>query len=370
MPHSSRLARSRQKSCVACAEGKRRCNRQSPQCSRCLARGVPCRYMNGSSAPRQPEAHSNKQISTIFSSYTNDLFPYAEIAEPLINFDDAINIDPWLTMGPSSSSPLSDQGLSPMHTYPELVVLDKWSTHQILQVVKGLPQLFFKHNKTPFIHPRLYDSYLPLAIQDAFTVTASYCTKSSETEDMVFRILESKTNFLLCQDYQSESLESLLAAVQALMIFHTIQLFDGNIRQRSIAERNLDTVRLMTFQLHVRATDELKPASTWREWVFAESIRRTVIMSFIIEGVFSVLKSGVCPNVPFLSLLPFTAGSELWEDTTDATWVAGSEQVVLYGDFSIAWEKGLVSKELNAFEKLLLTPCLGEKYQDALEILD
>ncbi|KAJ5267564.1 hypothetical protein N7478_010372 [Penicillium angulare] len=367
MPHSSILTRSRQKSCVACAEGKRRCSRQSPQCSRCLARGIPCRYMNGSSAPRQSEAHPNKQIATAFPIYVNDLFPYTELAEPLSNFNDNINIDSWFTM---SSSPLSDQGLSPMHTYPELVALDKWSTNQILQVVKGLPQLFFKHNKTPFIHPRLYDSYLPLAIQDAFTVTASYCTKSPETEDMVFRILESKADFLVGQDYQSESLENLLAAVQALMLFQTIQLFDGNIRQRSIAERNLDTVRLMTFQLHIRATEELKPASTWREWIFAESIRRTAIMSFIIEGVFSVLKSGLCSNVPFLSLLPFTTGSEVWEDTTDATWVAGSGQVVLYGDFSVAWEKGLVLRELDTFEKFLLAPCLGEKYQDALEILD
>src|SRR5690348_8641311 len=56
MPSRSAAPRSRQKSCVACAEGKRRCNRQTPQCSRCAGRGLTCIYING------PPAKKHQQV--------------------------------------------------------------------------------------------------------------------------------------------------------------------------------------------------------------------------------------------------------------------------------------------------------------------
>ncbi|KAK9481432.1 hypothetical protein V1527DRAFT_479661 [Lipomyces starkeyi] len=67
------------------------------------------------------------------------------------------------------------------------------------------------------------------------------------------------------------------------MLFHIMQIFDGNTRQRSIAEQNFYTLRSWTLQLRVRAGD-LGPVPTWQEWIFAESVRRTVILSMIIDG--------------------------------------------------------------------------------------
>lgn len=286
---------------------------------------------------------------------------------------DSLNNSSSATASWHAGSPALDSTLwlFPAIFFPDTAIPDKWSISQSLRSVKSFPQMFTRSRRTPFIHQRLYDAYLPNAIQDALAVSAAYCTKTAETEDMALRILEAKTASLVDQVQQTTALEELLASVQALMLFHIIQLFDGDIRQRSIAERNMDTLRAWTTRLKVQAED-LSHATSWQEWVFAESIRRTVIFSTLLDSLYSVLKLGYCTNVKELSMLPFSSTSKQWDLTTNAAWFAESSQlgsdVVLYGDFSMAWEMGRASGELDDFQKLLLIPCLGERYKDVLEL--
>ena len=233
--------------------------------------------------------------------------------------------------------------------------------------------MFASSRKTPFIHHRLYDAFLPDAIQDVFTISAAYCTKTSEIEDIIFRILESKAASLVEQDRQTSTLPELLAAVHALILIQIIQLFDGDIRQRSLAEQHMDTLRLWNLQLQVQV-GELPPALTWHEWIFAESARRTVIFVMLIEGLYLTLKTGRCSNVRTMSILPFTSETTLWDLSTGASWLAKLDQLgletVLYGDFARGWKEGQVSGGLDGFQKLLLIPCMGEGYRELLELDD
>lgn len=369
MPSRSSEPRSRQKSCVACAEGKRRCNRQTPQCSRCVGRGVKCTYVNGSSTKK----HQKSLVADVqptksgFYDNSNDILSlWSPDSDFLI--ENLSATAPWHTGSPSLQDTPS---LFPAIFFPETAAPDKWSITQSLRCVKSFPRIFAQSRRTLFIHQRLYDTYLPNAIQDAFTVSAAYCTRTPETEDMSLRVLEAKTASLVQQVHQTTSLEELLASVQALILFHIIQLFDGDIRQRSIAERNMDTLRTWTTRLQVQAQG-LSHASSWQEWIFAESIRRTVIFSALIDSLYSSLKDGYCRNAKALSMLPFTSRSELWDLTTSAAWLTESSQsgseIVLYGDFSMAWENGRVVGGLDYFQKLLLIPCVGERYKDVLEL--
>ncbi|KAJ6037719.1 hypothetical protein N7444_010424 [Penicillium canescens] len=200
---------------------------------------------------------------------------------------------------------------------------------------------------------------------------AAYSTKTSETEDLIFRILESKTTSLVEQDHHTGALSQLLAAVHALALFQIIQLFDGDIRQRSLAEQHMDTLRIWTFQLQIRA-EELTPALTWQEWILAESTRRTIIFVMMIEGLYLTLKTGCCPNVKAMSILPFTSDVTLWDLSESASWLAESDQLrsktVLYGDFARGWQEGQVPGRLDGFQKLLLIPCMGERYREVLEL--
>lgn len=271
-----------------------------------------------------------------------------------------------------SSSLFAVPTFLPAGFFPETVVVDRWAVNQLLRSIKSYPRMLARSQKTPFIHPRLYDAYLPDAIQDAFTVSAAYSTKTPETDDMVFRILEAKTTNLIEQTPQTKSIGEHLAAVQALLLLHIIQLFDGDIRQRSIAEQNMHTLRAWTLQLQARAGGELGPGSVWQEWIFAESVRRTVILAVMVDGLYSALKLGYCANIRALSVLPFTSGAALWDVATSALWIAESRRLgsctVLYGDFSRAWENGRVPGDLDGFQKLLLTPCMGERYREMLEL--
>lgn len=274
----------------------------------------------------------------------------------------------WLSLSPSL---LEFPRLSPIEKFSDVVKIDKWSTENTFAFIKGFSHMFAKHRQTPFIHSRLYESDLPDAISDAFTVSAAYCTKNTETEDMVFRILETKSSQLAYRDYQHESIANLLAATQALMIFQTIQLFDGNIRQRSIAERDIIHLKSMVEQLRVRSI-ELRSALTWQAWIFGESLRRTVLLAYMIEDIFHMLQKGYCSNVPTLSVLPITIGGNLWEAKSDVSWqnkvVNGDLNIVLYNDFSSAWKKGHFRDKLSSFEKFLLRPCLGEEYREVLDV--
>ncbi|KAE8162044.1 hypothetical protein BDV40DRAFT_266259 [Aspergillus tamarii] len=361
--------RSRQKSCVACAGGKRRCDRQTPQCSRCLARGLECMYVRGQ---RQQQRLQSPKILPMQSPPSPSLDDILAAFPPddFTLFSETELVTSWLTPSPSLSAVPT---LLPAGYFPETSVIDKWSTKQLLQSIKSYPRMFARSRRTPFIHHRLYDVHLPEAIQDAFTVSASYYTKTAETEDTILRILEAKTANLLKQNRQDNTLEELLAAVQALILFHIIQLFDGDIRQRSIAEQNMDTLRAWTMQLKVR-TSELVLTPTWQEWIFTESIRRTIIISMLIEGLYSVLKVGHCTIIRALSVLPFTSGADRWDMTTDVSWLAQSHRLnsdtVLYGDFARAFANGRVLGKLDGFEKTLLAPCMGERYREMLKLED
>ncbi|KAJ6161449.1 hypothetical protein N7470_004845 [Penicillium chermesinum] len=379
MPRITRPGRSRQKSCTACAAGKRQCNRQTPHCGRCLARGIPCTYIHGT--PRVVQARARSPVSSddtpaSFESLdrsipdlSDEFLSIAEASEPWFSgYEADEDFFSWMSLSPSL---LGFPQLSPMEETPDIRRIDKWSKEQSLRCIKEFSRMFAKHRCTPFIHARLYEAELPDAMADAFTVSAAYHAKSPETQDLVFRILEKKSSQLAYKDYQQESIAELLAAVQALVLFHTIQLFDGDIRQRSIAERDGEQFMRMVEQLRVRAI-ELGPASTWQAWIFGESLRRTVILAYFMMDIFQTLKQGYCSNVPTLSVLPFTAGENLWEATTDASWqkkVSNADStMVLYGDFASSFKRGRLRGKLSPFERFLLRPCAGEEYREIIEL--
>jgi hypothetical protein len=173
------------------------------------------------------------------------------------------------------------------------------------------------------------------------------------------------------QDIHTSTLPQILAAVHALMLFQIVQLFDGDIRQRSLAEQHMDILRIWAFQLQERAAS-LTPAITWQEWIVAESARRTIIFVMMIEGLYLSLKTGCCPNVKAMSILPFTSKTTLWDLGTSASWFEESDRLpsetVLYGDFARGWQEGQLPGRLDGFQKLLLIPCLGERYSEQLEL--
>ena len=76
-------------------------------------------------------------------------------------------------------------------------------------------------------------------MQDAFAICAIYMTKTENNMLTVFHIMEEKVAELIYESNEASwSIAENLASVQDWVLVQIIQLFDGDIRQRHLAEQN------------------------------------------------------------------------------------------------------------------------------------
>lgn len=126
----------RQKACDACVSGKRRCDRQKPQCARCIARGIDCRYKKSSrtapskstststpspSTSTSPRAANSPPAmtpanSTSCSSGQSDIYPSVSVSEADLEMA-GFGLDPMPT---ATSATTEELQLDPSLGMPEL----------------------------------------------------------------------------------------------------------------------------------------------------------------------------------------------------------------------------------------------------------
>ena len=304
----------RRKSCGECAKAKRRCDMQMPRCQRCTKKKIDCRY------PRSGPPLSEVPIPELDFPWLDDLLGATEtaawagvLAEPALNH---------YHLSSSDGSPLPDflqvEG-------PSMTTMARQEMTFAVRHFKTYPEKWLKEGKAPFIHPRLYANNMPRALQDAYAVCAIYSTKTGENSTVAFAVIESKANELIRSPNQSSWTPlDLLAAVQGLLIFQFIRLFDGDIRQRAQAEQAEPVLEFWTEQLktQTQAEQAITTSSTtsWRAWLFAESVRRTITMSFMIRGIYSLVKLGYCTVADLVTANSFTAQSQLWDAASVFQW--------------------------------------------------
>jgi hypothetical protein len=185
-------------------------------------------------------------------------------------------------------------------------------------------------------------------------------------ESLIFGILSTKLNDLLSK-LPYCSLEDELASVQALIIYQIIRLFDGDIRQRGMAEAHFQILTAWAMHLRQRSEFELTPSlqsSPYRKWLFIESARRTVLMAIFLQAIYCGIKDGYCSSVPEMAGLPLTVRGDLWEVRSEGEWMqatCGSQPDVLtYHEFVEAFDGGQAGGVVEDFQKALLVACIGE----------
>ncbi len=145
----------------------------------------------------------------------------------------------------------------------------------------------------------------------------------TETKKLaVFQIIEARVAELIHKSNEASwSISDNFAGVQPLILIHTIQLFDGDIRQRALAEQNEAILVRWTDQLHMRTKDELVASNPliWPSWIFAGSLRRTILLSHLLRGLYSCFKLGFCNNDESLAPLLFTAQAPQWDSPVRGT---------------------------------------------------
>ncbi|KAH9986840.1 hypothetical protein F4779DRAFT_611731 [Xylariaceae sp. FL0662B] len=369
---------SRQKSCVPCAKAKRRCEPQTPQCSRCLKRGIDCYYIN------QPVKHLNQRHEPRRRCGSGrlplpDTVPILEFASTASVSDEEESPDRWTRPSNEQSDTLSVQRyhhpnirhvhLLGFHPGCPIMVstVDRWPIHILSRSVASWPERFARNLEAPFLHPSLRDApSLPHPLEEAFGACASYfVAKTASTRSMAMNMIGGKVNQLLGQDVSVLPIESLLASLQAFLILHTIQLWDGDAGQRTQAEMHSYIIESWALELHMRVeTAEKQEAPlTWDRWITLESARRTAIVTLLAQGIYEMKRFGVCSYVPRMAEMSFTTGDGPWDAKTQSDWeeaVGYTGAIVAnYIDYANAWKRSAVRDSPSAFGKLMLLPCLG-----------
>ncbi|KAL5390144.1 hypothetical protein PMIN02_007096 [Paraphaeosphaeria minitans] len=351
----------RKKSCKQCVKAKRRCDLGYSCCKRGFSKSLDCAYPNA----------SVREAEVVIRQRTPDLAPLGHVGDSNLiglqpagcDFDPAILPVSTLDSNPSSS--------------PE-----SWSDvvrdGEKEQDARNRQVLFWERGQEPAVSrqvlPKMWAPswlnedqllFMPTAFQDSISLSALYLAKTKQNAPILTKSIDGKINALIARS-NGWSLQEHLAAVQALIVYQIIRLFDGDLGQAGTAARQNQLLELWTAHLWKRSfTQPIAFSKSWDAWVFYESLRRTVMISVFMRGGWNALtQHGLCDQVPVLARLPLSKGDGFWkvgEEEFDrrAAWVDGRDQLIAYGDFSQDWKPGEDVGELTEFQRLLLAACRG-----------
>lgn len=383
MPRAGDKAASRQKSCVICTRGKRRCDLRHPACGRCVSKGLSCYYPSTrlhhgkeetTSTLTAPEVRapltpastvrddsitatsrpslSPSDASSVFAKQRSnvELGPFTETSASnyQVFFNDALQDDLHRTFQPLRSAQ------RPATIEDAVTRSDTWSVidlpahspdtdrllhlKQQVQRLQGWLREWHLTGSTPYIHHKYYSDLVPRCVQDAYTASTTYYASTEASKNFVLRIIELRVNQMVDDPesihpvgYESVcGLWYLVARLHAMIAYQIIRLFDGDIRQRALAEETIPVIEAWNKELldkalasshFVESFKDITPVPTleqsWEAWILAETIRRTWITCSFVHALYNILKGGPrsCTGP-----LQFTARKGLWDARSAGAW--------------------------------------------------
>ncbi len=248
-----------------------------------------------------------------------------------------------------------------------------------LDQIKDAPRRMIVENQTPWCHPSLYRDSMPRSMQDAYASCALYLAKNQLNSPIILRSIEAKVDDLLTSPEPTTAFET-LARTQALLLYHIIRVFDGDIRARASAEKTTAVLEAAGYALLAHITfeqpREVCPATPlplyplaatkefWASWVFMESARRTFLITFFFLQLYRLLagvttlqcdgKLQLCHSL--------TMSAYLWR-ASDAfdfaiAWLEKKHFVVIDANFSGVIDEARAD-DLEEFGKILVTALMG-----------
>jgi hypothetical protein len=316
----------------------------TPRCQRCVARGLTCFYPG-----RAIQAERSNQVRHLLApANDNSIQSSASSSAGSTHYDSSEEL-----LFPSEQDNFLDESfLNSINESSELQLIDPAIVDEMVRqeieedhiiagscyqartefcarVYQNFPKQFVDLGSTPFIHNTwMRENYMPV-LQDAMSCCALYCSKTPENETLVFRDVEMKAQKLVRDtNLFIIDVKDLLTAVQAMILYQVIRLFDGNIRQRAQAEEHEAILRMWTTQLksHFRHSgSEMRTLNDpdgpdWTTWILSESIRRTVLSSYMLDGTYTFLKQGYDHVASKIRIMSFTAHTALWDANSEYSW--------------------------------------------------
>ncbi|OIW29292.1 hypothetical protein CONLIGDRAFT_633453 [Coniochaeta ligniaria NRRL 30616] len=273
----------KRKACLQCTKSKRKCDKTSPVCKRCLERGDSCRYellphlppsvadvldedhggeASGSGSPDR-WFHNTDHTATYTDNCLSPPPSQQQDASPQIQSGSSNNV---------SASAATDSACNPCTNDRWFLDPESWDTQQISRPELALEALvseetlphyisrlqawlrrWVEDGHSPLMHRQLYRGHMPDCVQDAFTALTAYYATKPTTKPATMRMVNNRAKKLVDSHSQlylatdtsdfaisapSIALDTLthVSRTQALFVYQMIRLFDGDIRSRAQAE--------------------------------------------------------------------------------------------------------------------------------------
>ncbi|KAH6604757.1 hypothetical protein Trco_006464 [Trichoderma cornu-damae] len=397
---------SRQKSCNACVRGKRRCDKRTPRCTRCAAKGLDCVYQRQPPQQAQPRQHQSSPMAsaTIPSSCASAVEGGCGSPKMAPDFDMSFDIESSLsTTSGTNTSPESlqqDVGLQlggepqshhehAAHADIDFSIVDLMNASAggpgsfkigfIVKVATDMYVEFTQRREAPFMHPRLWAAQLPKTIMTTFAAATAYSTRTAQTKGWAFKVVLDAVREVHRDGERATTPADRLARVQALLLLNSMRIFDGDVSLRASAEREMYVMLAWVKDLVVLKNEleeglpasalmaREKPPKSWDSWIMVECTRRTVMLAFSVMCLFFVLKSEEAPGDCWENGHSFTASRHLWEAPSSVeffrAWREKPQYCITDLSFKEFWMYARPD-DVDEFTKLLLTTQVGV---DAME---
>ncbi|KAH8900795.1 hypothetical protein GQ53DRAFT_740684 [Thozetella sp. PMI_491] len=351
----------RRKSCDPCYKGRRKCDLAYPICMRCQNTNKSCHYLYPPQLPSTATAQAAGAVSlrsrdTTLADAALDVERLQRTQDQygsLTSFDFSEDVSLVVARPPTPSKYLGHLGELP----PINAGSNPWLHHQI----RSYPGSFAARNETIFLHRSMYEEALPPPLLAAFGICAGSLVLNERNQSALFQAVDVEmTRFLT--PTPSGTLRDDLAKLQAAVLYQIIRLFYGGLEQRILAEGQEYPVRTFGLGLLLRAEAELRSApQTWENWILAESIRRTVIVSFKLHTTYREGRYGLCSEFTAIAILPISAKPIFWKSRDTYISYQGEDETTNYEGLALQ-RASHAPNDLEPFERLLLLGCRPPDY--------
>ncbi|CAG8936457.1 unnamed protein product [Penicillium salamii] len=321
------------RSCKACIKGKRRCDQSWPTCARCLSKEIDCEYVNVPLTAKlnlkeDSGSHANSESSGIKA-----------------------------TLAPRISAHL------------RLEIAKEYDPNVIRFLVAGLrdlPAEFAETQKTLFIHPHMYRNGLPTSVREVHNICRlnMQISQTGRASVTLLSMLRQQSTQIRRRLNHAATFEELLGCSQALVLIQCILILNEDATPSPYSEAVSAMLAGVAGKLFQQAPIQLPQALSPRHaWLLAESVRRTIIVCFMLRSAYSLNTRNYSVRTPFVDSLPFDLRTNLWDNDSDVSWQnalsnSNGSMVSLH-----EWSDGLAAgrvRDVSGFSALILAACKGQ----------
>ena len=175
----------------------------------------------------------------------------------------------------------------------------------------SVPDLIRAGKPAVFIHPKLQ-------------LRGNYDHLAAFVENGKDAMIHQNIERLIQIDPKTVPVKEGLTALQTLLVYLATFITSSGQHEQTYTASLLIILSEWTQILLVSAQTRMPhKQSPWQQWLFGESIRRTVIMSYILSFALSGFY-GYCSNWLFMESLPFDGRMGLWMAESPQAWIAAA----------------------------------------------